>query len=268
MPWPVYLAFKHLFPAGRRASFFTVVSILGVALGVMVLLVVQSVMNGFSHEYEVNFIRSQGHIQIRSDDLIDDPEEVVKLAESVPGVVAVEPFLQGMVMLQFGNRVAFSAMHGIAWPPDYPRTQKEIAATPPTGTAFPVMQSVDVNRPGKPPLEDSLLAGKMDDLDDNSVFLGSGLAASLGVTMGDTVDVYSPLMLDRLKNNNEVVLPRQFQVAGIYETGWTVADDNSFVGTLRTMAQIYGLGNEAMGVEVRLDNDDMGHTADVVEALN
>jgi lipoprotein-releasing system permease protein len=267
MPWPVYLALKHLFPTGRRASFFTVVSVVGVALGVMVLLVVQSVMNGFSHEYEVNFIRSQGHIQIRSDDLIDDAGDVVKLAESVPGVVSVEPFLEGMVMLQFENRVAFSAMHGIGWPPDYPRTQKEQAATPPTGTAFPYMQSVDVNRPGKQPLEDMLVAGKMDDLDDSSVFLGSGLAADLGVMIGDTVDVYSPLMLDRLKNNNEVVLPRQFKVAGVYESGWTVAD-NSFVGTLRTMADIYGLQDQVMGVEVRLDNDDMGRTAEVTAALN
>jgi lipoprotein-releasing system permease protein len=268
MPWPVYLAFKHLFPAGRRASFFTVVSILGVALGVMVLLVVQSVMNGFAHEYELNFIRSQGHIQIRSNDLITNPGEVVKLAETVPGVVSAAPFLQGMVMLQFDNHVAFTTMRGLGWPTDYPRTAAEKAAAPPTNTAFPFMKSMDVNHPGKQPMADVLIAGNLDDLDDDSILLGSGLAASLGVVLADKVDVYTPLMLDRLKNNNEVLLPRQFRVAGIYETGWTVADDNSFVTTLRTMQDFYGVHDAAMGVEVRLDSDDMARTGEITEALN
>jgi lipoprotein-releasing system permease protein len=268
MPWPVYLALKHLFPTGKRAAFFTVVSVLGVALGVMVLLVVQSVMNGFAHEYELNFIRAQGHIQIRSNDLMDNPAEVEKLAAAVPGVVSTEPFLQGMVMLQYENHVSFTTMQGIAWPQDYPRTQKETAASPPAGTAFPMVQSMDVNHPHPQPLADSMVAGKVDDLDDDSILLGSGLAASLGVLLGDTVDVYTPLMLDRLKNNNEVVLPRQFKVAGIYETGWTVADDNSFVATLRTMQDFYGLGNQVWGVEVRLDNDDLDHANAVAALLN
>jgi lipoprotein-releasing system permease protein len=262
------LAFKHLFPAGRKASFFTVVSVVGVALGVMVLLVVQSVMNGFAHEYELNFIRAQGHIQIRSGDLIENPEEVAKLAAGVPGVVSTEPFLQGMVMLEFENRVAYPTMRGLAWPQDYPRSEKETAAAAPTGTAFPVMESLDVNRPGKPPLADLMVAGSVDDLDDSSVLLGSGLAASLGVMLGDKIDVYPPVMLDRLKNSQEVDQPRSFTVAGIYETGWTVADDSSFVATLRTMQDMNGLPNAAMGIEVRLDNDDLGHTGDVTAALN
>jgi lipoprotein-releasing system permease protein len=268
MPWPVYLALKHLFPAGRKAAFFTVVSIVGVALGVMVLLIVQSVMNGFAHEYEVNFIRAQGHIQIRSMDLISHPGEVAKLVQAVPGVVSAVPYLHGMVMLQFEGRPAFATLRGMAWPANYPRSDKEKAAAPPVGTTFPYMQSIDVNSRSHHPLADVLIAGNLDDLDDDSVLLGSGLAAELGVTLADKVDVYTPLMLDRLKNNNEVILPRQFRVAGIYETGWTVADDDSFVTTLRTMQDFYDLHDEAMGIEVRLDNDDMEHTAAVTAAVN
>ena len=47
MPWPLYLALKQLFPTGQRFPFFTAISVLGVALGVAVLVVVMSVMDGF-----------------------------------------------------------------------------------------------------------------------------------------------------------------------------------------------------------------------------
>ena len=50
MPWPVYLALKQLFPSGRRVPFFTLISMTGVALGVMVLVIVTSVMGGFGYE--------------------------------------------------------------------------------------------------------------------------------------------------------------------------------------------------------------------------
>jgi len=267
MPWPVYLALKHLFPTGRRASFFTVVSILGVTLGVAVLLVVQSVMNGFANEYAINLIRAQGHIQIRSGALIEDPEPIVKLAKSVPGVVSAEPYALGQIMLEFNNRPAFPAARAIAWPAQYPRTAQEKAMAPHADTTFPSALSIDVNRADQQPLEQTLVVGKLDDLDDNSILLGYGLAADLGVHVGDTVKVYTPLMLNRLESK-EVLLPLSLTVAGIYQTGWTVADDNTIVVTLRKMQDLYGLDGEVHGVEVRLDNNDLDHSYDVAAALN
>ena len=49
MPWYFYLALKQLFPTGRWFPFFTAISVMGVALGVMVLVIVTSVMGGFGH---------------------------------------------------------------------------------------------------------------------------------------------------------------------------------------------------------------------------
>jgi lipoprotein-releasing system permease protein len=268
MPWPVYLAFKHLFPTGRRASFFTVMSVLGVTLGVTVLLAVQSVMNGFSHEYQVNLIRAYGNVIIRANGLIDHPDQVVDAVKTMPGVKSVEPIVLGLVMLQYQNRPAFPAARSIAWPAEFPRTDAEKKDSPHGDTSFPDVYTFDTNRPGasQHPLAQTIVAGSFDDLDDNSVLLSSGLADDLGVSVGAQVDVYTPLMLDALKRN-EVILPREFRVAGIFTTGWTMIDDNTIGLTLRTMRQLYGLDDEVSQIEVRLDSDDIGQTVAAAAAI-
>ncbi|HSI08297.1 MAG: ABC transporter permease, partial [Rariglobus sp.] len=66
MPWYLYLALKQLFPTGKRLSFFTAISILGVALGVATLVVTNSVMGGFGYEIRRMIIDTQGEVQIRA----------------------------------------------------------------------------------------------------------------------------------------------------------------------------------------------------------
>jgi lipoprotein-releasing system permease protein len=94
----------------------------------------------------------------------------------------------------------------------------------------------------------------MEDLDDDSVFLGSELAASLGARLGQTVDLYSPLMLERLKKD-EILLPRQVRVAGVFESGWNQVDSNTVICSLRLMQDLYGLERGVHGVSVRLKPD-------------
>ena len=65
MPWPVYLAPKQLFPTGR-ISFFTLVSVVGVGLGVALMLVSTSVMGGFGYQIKTMIIDTQGEVQVRA----------------------------------------------------------------------------------------------------------------------------------------------------------------------------------------------------------
>ena len=51
IPWPLYLSWKQLFPTGRGISFFSVLGILGVALGVNVMIVVIAFMKGFQDKF-------------------------------------------------------------------------------------------------------------------------------------------------------------------------------------------------------------------------
>ncbi len=311
MPWPVYLAFKHLFPTGRRGArasvaatlklavvlalgifvllvgflwwngvlarmhaqfqswsdiakdmlvlwlwvtlvvafvamifrstpFFHAMSILGITLGVTVLITVQSVMNGFAHEYERVFIETQGHLDILAGGPIENPREVVAAVKQVPGVVLAEPIMTGVVMLRYKNL-----------------------------PATPLVRSFDVNSAegARDPLVAAIQPkGAYDALDDQSILVGGGIYNRLGLQVGDTVDVYTLSMLDDIKRD-EVPMPKGLKVAGVVRTNWTGVDDNYVFVTLRLMRQLYRFTDEAHKIEVRLDNDDMSHTLAMQAAL-
>ncbi len=223
MPWYLYLALKQLFPTRRRVAFFTVASVAGVMLGVAVLIVVLSVMNGFGVEIRRKIVETYGDVRVENGGIIYDADALMQKIRSVPGVAALAPYAQGIVMVQAGNRPAYPFIRGID-------LTQEQAVTP---------------------LGRFLVAGQLRNLDDDSVFLSSGLAVSLNVSVGQHVDIYSPLMLERLKRN-EIILPRTVRVAGIFETGWNQVDSNTVICTLRLMQDLYGLGHGVHGVTIRL----------------
>ncbi|MDP2136909.1 MAG: ABC transporter permease [Candidatus Didemnitutus sp.] len=224
MPWPVYLALKQLFPTGR-ISFFTLVSILGVGLGVALMLVSTSVMGGFGHQIERMIIDTQGEVQVRARTSIDQATALLveqALAKS-PDVAASAPYAAGVVMLEYAQRPAF-----------------------PTITGFQPERMKDVI-----PLQRYLFSGSYDDLDDDSVILSSLLARSLGVRVGDSVSIYSPLMMDRLKRE-EMMLPRDVKVVGIFQIGHQQLDSSTVLCSVRLMQDLYGLGSMVHGYNVRL----------------
>lgn len=223
MPWYLYLALKQLFPSGRKFPFFTAISILGVALGVALLVVSTSVMGGFGYQIRQMIVDTQGDVQIRAPRLMDDSADLQARIAKVPGVIASTAFAEGVVMLQCDRKPAFPAIQGID-----------------TNSIRSVI-----------PLERYVRIGSIDDLDDESIILSSKLAMSMGARLGSKVEVYSPLLLERLKND-EVLLPRQLTVVGIFEIGHQQLDSSVVLVTLRLMQDLYGLGHAVHGINVKI----------------
>jgi lipoprotein-releasing system permease protein len=223
MPWFLYLAFKQLFPSGRRFPFFTFMSGLGVAVGVALLVVATSIMGGFGHGIRAMIVDTQGEIQIAGSGAIDDAKPLMAKLEAFPGVAGVTPYARGVVLLLFENK------------PDYP-----------------AIVGVDLERVNKViPLDRYMLQGTLDDLDDDSVILSATLASKLGVRTGAEVQIVSPLIIEKL-NNDEVMLPRTFRVAGIFQIGHQHLDKALVIAPIRLMQELYGLGNAVHGLNVRL----------------
>ena len=232
MPWYLYLALKQLFPTGKKFSFFTAISVLGVALGVALLVISTSVMGGFGYEIRRMIVDTQGEVQVRSEGLITDAAGLQARLAAVPGVVATTPFAEGVVQIKYENKAV-----------------------------IPAMQGIDINRVGSVvPLERFIRAGRLDDLDDDSIILSSKLALALGARLGSRVEVYSPLLLEKLKND-EVLLPRELRVVGIFEVGHQQLDSSVVLVTLRAMQELYGLAGAIHGVNVKIAP---GADADVV----
>src|SRR5690606_28543320 len=99
--------------------------------------------------------------------------------EGHPAVAAAVPYAQGIVMLTYASR-----------------------------PAFPFIIGIDIHREDQVvPLTELMVAGDIDDLNDDSILLSGTLAANLGARTGQHVEVYTPLMLEKLKED-EVLLPR------------------------------------------------------------
>lgn len=238
MPWPIYLALKQLFPTGR-VSFFTLISVAGVTLGVALMLVSTSVMGGFGHQIKRMIIDTQGEVVVRARHPIGAPttDAVAEALGKSPAVAAFAPYAAGVVMVEHEGRPAFPAVQGV----DLARMRQVV------------------------PLERYLVAGSWEDLDDDSVILSSILAGALGAGVGDTVAVYSPLMLERIRRN-EVLLPREVRVAGIFQVGHQQLDSSTVLCSLRLMQDFYGLEQQVHGYNVRLKPGTDEHAA--AAALN
>ena len=223
MPWYLHLAFKQLFPSGRRFPFFTAISVMGVTLGVALLVVVMSVMGGAGFEIHRMIVETEGEVQVRAKGTIDNYRSLVRQIDAVPGIAASTPYATGAVMIEKDNRVAYPFIRGVD-----------------LGTVETVVR-----------LDHFVRLGKLDDLDDDSVILSAQLASSIGATVGDSIDIYSPLLIEKLRRD-EVFLPRRVKVVGLLEIGHQQLDSSTIYCTLRLAQDLYGLGSDVHGINVRI----------------
>jgi lipoprotein-releasing system permease protein len=173
-------------------SFISTISMAGIALGVMTVIVVISVMNGFDKELKERMLGSVSHATISSyeDEFIIGWESALALAKETEGVVSVAPYVSSEAMLQ-GNRTTGALIQGID--PAFEKNVTQIATKMKYGSL------------------DDLKTGKY------NIIIGIDLAAKLGVGPGEKITVYIP----QFKTTAVGVLPRtkRFTVVGIFEMG-------------------------------------------------
>ncbi len=222
--WCFDLAIKYLFPNGKKYSFLSFISIIGVALGEMILFVVNSVMDGFQTKICSKIVNTQGDIRIDSDNIITNLDEIFHIIKNNDNVRAASSYIMGFLMLQFEGRQAYPMAKGIVLDDE-----------------MNVM-----------PLSSYIIVGDVKDFDDDKIIISSGLAQNLGIKVGDLVDIYSPLILQSLQND-ELILPKTFKVAAIYSSGWNQIDSGFIMLTKQSMEELYGMRiDECHGFCVRL----------------
>jgi lipoprotein-releasing system permease protein len=244
LPFSFFLALRYLKPKRTFLSIITLISVLGVTLGVTVLILVISVMTGFDRELRQKVIDFDAHILVTSEDVLSNWRPLKAQIDKVPGVVATAPYVQGPVIAEYQNRRLAPMIRGID-----PKQEESVV-----------------------PLQKFVKFGKLD-LDGESVVLGLELARKLQINVGDKLTVYSPgnlgqildgiKKLENAKGNEEkaaidelrdVILPKELTVTGIFETGHYIHDSEFLIVPLYIGQELYGLGDSLHGITVKTDN--------------
>ncbi|HUQ74955.1 MAG TPA: lipoprotein-releasing ABC transporter permease subunit [Burkholderiales bacterium] len=216
--------------ARRRNRFIginSLVSMIGIMVGVWALIVVLSVMNGFQKEVRTRILGVASHVQISSaDNRLSDWQSIAKMASEHPRVVASAPFVQAQAMLSVGTAVRGALVRGVL--PDLEEKVADLGQHMRLG-------SLDMLKPGE-----------------FNVILGADLARALQVLPGDKVAFIAPQGLVTPAG----VIPRlkQFTLVGIFEAGIADADAALALVHLEDAKALYQLGNNVTGVRLKLDD--------------
>lgn len=227
MKWWIYIAIKQLFPTGRKVAFFTLVSVLGVALGVLALFGTQSVMNGFHSEIAVKLKDTGGQITVESNGRImgKNADEIVEKLKACPEVDKVEKLARGSVMMMNGNMPSYPMLRS------YDTISQECA--------IPIVE------------KNFIRMGDVKELDDDSIIIGVQIANTLGIGIGDMVEIYAPTLLEKL-SKEEVPMPAKLEVIGYLNSGFSDIDNNVCLVSLRRMRDLYMLGDGYHSIVVKL----------------
>jgi lipoprotein-releasing system permease protein len=205
-------------------SFISLSSMLGIGMGVMVLVTVLSVMNGFDHEIHKRFFGMAAEITISGQEgHLQDWQSLAKDLRQVPGVVAVSPFVAGQGLLTHDGQVVPVALSGI----------------------LPSEEQA-VNH-----LKNKMLLGNMDELEHFGIILGRMLALNLGVSLGDQVT----LMIPQASISPAGMMPRfkRFTVRGIFSAGTGFNFDTKLAFIHLSDAQkLMQLGSQISGLKLKI----------------
>ena len=216
--------------ARRRNRFIginSLVSMIGICVGVWALIVVLSVMNGFQKEVRTRILGVASHVQIVSlDNRLADWRSVAKMAQAHPHVLAAAPFVQAQAMLSAGSAVRGALVRGIL-----PEEEEQVA---------------DLGKHMKIGRLDALRPGQF------GVVLGADLARALALLPGDKVALVAPQGLVTPAG----VIPRlkQFTLVGVFEAGISDADAGLALIHLKDAQALYQLGDNVTGVRLKLDD--------------
>jgi len=240
LPFELLFALRYLRPRRTFVSIITLISIIGVVLGVAVLIVVISVMTGFDLQLRNRIIGFESHLIVRKlGGPMQNYQQVARFIRDQPKVTGASPFIEGPIVIETQRGERYS----------------QIAA--------PFLRGIDSETSNQvSDLEKSVVAGDFESIDGNGLLIGSALADRLSLSIGDPVAVYSMSLLREVRNvlkkdpadQTTAPLADDYVIEGIFDIGYYEYNANGMVCSLFNAQDLFSLGNEANGIHVMLDD--------------
>ncbi|MDX1633033.1 MAG: lipoprotein-releasing ABC transporter permease subunit [Marinobacter sp.] len=226
-PLSLYVGLRYTAAKRRNhfISFISLTSMIGLMLGVAVLIIVLSVMNGFDRELKQRILGMVPHAVIRGDEVLEDWQRVDRIASEHPSVIAAAPFVQGQGMVTGGGNVRGVMLNGIL-----PEEERQVSI-----------------------IEDHMIEGELGNLrpGEFGIIIGKLMAASLRLQVGDQVTVVMP----EASVTPAGVLPRlkRFTVKGVFSVGAEL-DGNYTLVHMDDAAKLMRTDGKAQGVRLLVDD--------------
>ena len=239
-PFSLFLALRYLKPKRTFVSVITVISVLGVTLGIAVLIVVISVMTGFDRSLQRAILGFEPHLRVSNGEVMRNWRDVLPRIDKLPGIVGVAPYVQGPVLVEHAGRVNPAVVRGI-------NVEQE-------------QQLIDLKK---------FVIGTLD-MPSDTVIVGRTLAAELGVSIGDEVTIYAPgnvsAVIEELRRESDdpaakprtladlkhdVVIPAPLKVVGLINSGTNSFDSTFLLVPLYIAQELYSLKDGVHGLAVK-----------------
>ena len=244
------IGLRYLFSRRRQKylSLFTMISMGGVFVGVMALIVILAVLNGFHDDLKAKILGTMPHVTIMkyNGERLENYDSLMAVIRDVPGVRKVAPLVysEGMIRSEHGstgailrgidpaqeNSITGIAEHMVTGDFEFKRTREEN-----DGAIYP------------------------------AVVIGGYMAAVLGVSEGDIITVWAPREL-RISPFGLNPLWLKCKVTGVFETGLYDADSKFAYFSLEEAQAFFGMKNAITDIEVRVD--DAERATDVRENIS
>jgi lipoprotein-releasing system permease protein len=232
LPFELLLALRYLRPKRTFVSVITLISVLGVMLGVAVLIIVISVMSGFDQQLRDRILGFNTHLKIMPyGETMKDYAAVARTVSSNANVTAVAPLIMGPVLVETqpaegAPQVGAPWIRGVD-----PRIETNISVLP-----------------------SSVKYGKFD-VSDRGVLVGVEFARKMNLAVGDRIEIGSPSVLrkwresTRKQDGSVPVLP-EYEVRGIFDVGYYEYNLSIIVVSLQDAQDLYDLRGQVQGAVV------------------
>ncbi len=239
LPFELFLALRYLRPKRTFVSVITLISIVGVMLGVAVLIIVISVMTGFDRQLRDKILGFSPHLRVhQAKEPMANYRELIQQISSNRLVKGVTPYVVGPVLAttltdEGGSEIVAPDIRGID-----PSVEERISMLP-----------------------SSIVQGAFD-VRGNGLLVGRDFAQMLGLSVGDPLAIYSIRDLRRMNESwkrgrkqgemDEVFTPTEYEIRGIFDVGYFEFNYRVIVCSLANAQDLYGLGESVQGLMVML----------------
>ena len=223
----LFIALKYFRSRGSGfVSFHSGMAIFGITIGLLILILVTSVMNGFQRELKDRILETIPHASVLGDIQIDEFQNIESILYSNQQVLGAAPYIETQGLLSSGSYLKGVYIYGVI--PEFEKTVSSI--------------------------DDHMIAGSFESLQNDSydLVIGDILALQLGIAVGDSVNVLVPDTGLGIAG----IFPRtkKFKVSGIFSVGAPELDQSyAFIG-IQNVSKLLRMNEKVHGVRIKYKN--------------